>query len=124
MILHCYWWEFWSRETDVLIILVIILIKHEILLNLNNTRSKPHFFRLLWYIVVFRLVAYLLNIISVLYQFLEIGTSDRTLIGIDQRLKCCGFSLYPPFIFPLQSLNMIMKNAFLFVESTSIERYQ
>ena len=32
---------------------------------------------------------------TVLYQFLETGTSDRTLMGLDQLLKCLGFSLYP-----------------------------
>ena len=35
---------------------------------------------------------------TVLYQFLDTGTSDRCLINIVQRLKL------PPFIFPLQSL--------------------
>ena len=29
------------------------------------------------------------------YQFLETGTSDRTLMGLDQLLKSLGFSLYP-----------------------------
>ena len=33
---------------------------------------------------------------TVLYQFLETGTSDRTLMGLDQLLKCLGF-LYSPF---------------------------
>ena len=32
---------------------------------------------------------------TVLYQFLEKGTSDRTLIGFDQLLKSLGFRLYP-----------------------------
>jgi len=31
------------------------------------------------------------NLDTVLYQFVESGTSDRTLIGIDQLLKCLGF---------------------------------
>ena len=31
------------------------------LLNLNNNRSKPKLLRLLWDIIVFKLVAYLLN---------------------------------------------------------------
>ena len=55
--------------------------------NSNNNRSKPKFLRLLWDIVVFRLVAYLMNKIqlnpSILIQF---------------------FLSIPPFIFPLQSL--------------------
>ena len=29
------------------------------------------------------------------YQFLETGTSDRTLMGLYQLLKCLGFSLHP-----------------------------
>ena len=41
---------------------------------------------------------------TVLYQFLETGTSDKTLMGLDQLLKYLGFSPRPPFIFPLQSL--------------------
>ena len=32
---------------------------------------------------------------TVLYQFLETGTSDNTFMGLDQLLKCFGFSLYP-----------------------------
>ena len=63
MILHCHWCELWSLDTDVLIILSIIFINNEKLLNANNIRIKHEFFRLLWDIVVFRLVAYLLNII-------------------------------------------------------------
>ena len=33
--------------------------------------------------------------ISILYQFLETGTSDRTLICLNQLLRFSGFSLYP-----------------------------
>ena len=29
IILHCHWWEFWSRDTDVEIKLSIISIKYE-----------------------------------------------------------------------------------------------
>ena len=36
---------------------------------------------------------------TVLYKFLETGTLDRTLMGLDQLLKCSGFSLYTPFHF-------------------------
>ena len=66
----------------------------------NNNRIKPEILRFLWDIVVFRLVAYLLNMIclmlqlfsklhifefsykfdTVVYQFLEIGASDRRFI--------------------------------------------
>ena len=35
------------------------------------------------------------NFDNVLYQFLEIGTSDRTNIDRDQLIKWLGFSLYP-----------------------------
>jgi len=52
MILHYNWWEFWSRDTNELIILSIISLKNEKLLNLNNNRSSM----LLWDIEVFRLV--------------------------------------------------------------------
>ena len=108
IILHChYWWEFCSRDTDVLIILSIICIKNEKLLDLNNNRSKPEFFRLLWYIFVserFRTFCWPLKLFiekfwynfgTVLYQFSETRTSDRTLILLDQLLKFLGFSIYP-----------------------------
>ena len=42
-IMHCHWWEFWSRDMEVFIILSIIFIKNEKLLNSNNNRSKPKF---------------------------------------------------------------------------------
>ena len=35
------------------------------------------------------------NFDTVLYQFLETDTSDRTLMGRDKLLSCLGFSLYP-----------------------------
>ena len=57
----CHRLKFCSRDTDVSII--ILSIKNEKSWNKNNKRSKPEFFRLLWDIVVFKLVAYLLNII-------------------------------------------------------------
>ena len=47
--------DFWSRDTDVSIILSIISVTKGKLLKSNNYRSKPEFFRLLWKIVVFRL---------------------------------------------------------------------
>ena len=82
---------------------------------LNYNRSKPEFLRFLWDIVVFRLVADLLNMIcldllflsklyiyefaykfdTVLYKFLETGTSDKTFMGRDQELKWLAFRLYP-----------------------------
>ena len=84
----------------------------------------PKLLRLLWDIVVFRLVAYLLNMIclilqllyniwhipilykfdTVLYQFLETGTSDRTIVGLDELLWYLGFSLYPLSFFLYSSL--------------------
>ena len=77
--------------------------------------SLPEILRLLWDIVVFRLVAYLFSyeFVTVLYQFLETGTSDRclniVLSGIVQRLRFSGVSLYslsffrysPPLMVPL-----------------------
>ena len=44
---------------------------------------------------------------TVLYQFFETGTSDRTLIGLQ---KCLGFSLYPLSFFhytPFKLLFMV-----------------
>ena len=73
-------------------------IKNEKLLNSNNNRSKSKFLRLLCDIIIFRLVAYIVEyglfnitnltqnltyirfgiILTVFYQFLETGTSDRS----------------------------------------------
>ena len=43
LILHCHWWEFWSHDKDVFIILSIISVKNEKLLNSNNNRSNLSF---------------------------------------------------------------------------------
>ena len=109
MILYCHWLEFWSHDTYIFIILSVISIKNVKLLKSNNNRSNPKFLRLLWDIVVFRLVVYLLNMIRLnllfciqnfiytdffykfgtfLYQFFETGTAERTLMGLDKLLKC------------------------------------
>ena len=92
--------------------------------NINNNRSK--LLRLFWDIVVFRLVAYSLNMIclilqilykilhiytfwynfdTVLYQFLETGTSDRTFVCLNQLLRFSGFSLYPLSFFLYSPFN-------------------
>ena len=63
MILHCYWWKFWSWYTDLSIIFLIISIKNELVIYLDYNRSVLKLFRLLWVIAIFRLVAYLLNMI-------------------------------------------------------------
>ena len=98
MILHCH------KYGRICYIIDYKYINNKKLSNSNNNRSKLKFFKLLWDIVVFRLVAYLLNMIclnlrflynlfihnfshkfyTVLYQFLETGKSDRTLMGLDQ----------------------------------------
>ena len=54
---------------------------------------------------------------TVIYQFLQTGTSDGTLIGLDQLLKSLGFSLiYNPFHFsftdPLRSASKFCNNIF------------
>ena len=88
--------EFWSRETDVLIILDIILIKNEILLNLNNSRSKPEFYRLLWDIVVFRLGAYLLNIkelCNIKSRHWDLYAKPDASIGFHKKPKNVVFSI-------------------------------
>ena len=76
ILLHCHWLEFWCHVPDTWIILSIISIKNEKLLHSKNKRSKLEFLRLLWDIVIFRLVAYLLNIIClilrILYKILHI----------------------------------------------------
>ena len=47
-------------------------------------------------------------ILTVLYQFLETGTSDKSLIGLNQLLKFSGFSRYPfhfSFSVPLRKID-------------------
>ena len=88
------------------------------IISIKNEKLSNSYFRFLWDTDVLRLVVYLLNMIclnlrflynilylcvyrfsykfgTVLYQFLQTGTSDRTLMGLDLLLKCLGFSLYP-----------------------------
>ena len=71
--------------------------------------SLPEILRLLWDIIVFRLVAYLFSyeFVTVLYQFLETGTSDRCLIVIVQRLRFSGVSLYSLSFFRYSSPLMV-----------------
>jgi len=54
----------------VRVLVTFISTKKEKLLNSNNNRSKIEFLRLLLVIVVFRLVAYLLNMICLMLQIL------------------------------------------------------
>ena len=46
-----------------------------------------------------RMHKFLYKFDTVLYQFLETGTSDRCLIGIVQLLRFSGFILYPLLFF-------------------------
>ena len=88
----------------------------------NYNRSKLEILRLLWNIIVFRLVGYLLNMICLnlhlciymniriiltqfFYQFIEIETSDRCLICIVQNLRFSGFILYPLSFFLYSPFN-------------------
>ena len=123
MILHCH------KYGRICYIIDYKYINNKKLSNSNNNRSKLKFFKLLWDIVVFRLVAYLLNMIclnlrflynlfihnfshkfyTVLYQFLETGKSDRTLMGLDQLIKCLGFSLYPVSFFLYSPFNYTLR---------------
>ena len=129
MILYCHWLEFWSHDTYIFIILSVISIKNVKILKSNNNRSNPKFLRLLWDIVVFRLVVYLLNMIrlnllfflqdlisidfrinlTVLNQFLETGKSDKTFMGLAQLLKCVGFTLYPLSFFLYNPFKEVVK---------------
>ena len=65
-----------TYDTDAYIILSIISIKNEKLLSSNKNRNTPEFFKLLWDIVLFKLVAYLLNMIClklrIVYQILHL----------------------------------------------------
>ena len=104
---HCYWWEFWSRDSDVLMILTIIYIKKKKIWNLNNYWSKPEFFRLLWDIVVLRLVPYLLNMICL--KLTKSENSDRSRLTPKmfrfQPIYPLSFFLYSPFqmdFFPIR----------------------
>ena len=101
---------------SVIILSILSRLKMQNEKKYNYNKSKPKILRLLRDIVVFRLVAYLLIMIclilqlfftkmhiheflykfdTVLYQFLETGTSNKCLIGIVQLLRFSGFRLYP-----------------------------
>ena len=54
------------------------------------------------------------NFDTVLYQFLETGISDRTLIGLDQLLKFLVFSLYPLPFFLLSPFKRLIEDRLLF----------
>ena len=112
LIVHCHWLGCWKHGPGVKIILSSTSIKFERLLNSKNNRSTPEFLRLLWDIVVYRLVAYLLNMICLILNnltfirfgiiltqiyinFLETRTSDRALICLNQLLIFSSFCLYP-----------------------------
>ena len=104
--------------------------------NKKINSSKPEILRLLWNIVVFRLVAYLLNMIcllfkptisiqivniwifykfdTVLYQFLETRTSDIIFLGRNQELMWLAFSLYPLSFFLYSPFKPIRFNCNLF----------
>ena len=78
---------------------------------LFSRERKPKFFRLLWDIVVFRSVAYLLNMITYdfytkFYIYTFWYTFDTVLYQFLESLKFKMFRFQPitPFIFPLQSL--------------------
>ena len=100
MILYCHWLEFWSHDTYIFIILSVISITNVKLLKSNNDRSNPKFLRLLWDIVVFRLVVYLLNMIrlnlrffyKMFYIYINLSTP-----------KMLRFQAYTPFHFSGQS---------------------
>ena len=76
IIMQCYWLEFWWHVPDVQIILSIISIKNEKLVNSNNYRSKPDFQAPLCDIAIFRLIAYLLNMICLILQIYNILHKD------------------------------------------------
>ena len=84
--------------------------------NRNYNGSKPEILRLLWDIIVFRLVSYLLNtkfhtklyiymnFRIILTQFYINFSRQEHLMCIVQRHEIIRFHPIPPFIFPLQSL--------------------
>ena len=71
--------------------IINIYIKNEKLSNSNYNRRKPKFLRLLWDIIIFRLVAYLLNMICLKLQFFL-----QNFININFRINstqiCINFS--------------------------------
>ena len=93
-------------------ILLIISSINEKLLNSNNNRSKPKFVRLLGAIVVFRLVAYLLNMICLNLRFLY-------------KLYIHKFSYkFETFLYQVQKLRIVnFVNTILFVYLKSWELF-
>ena len=69
--LLCHWWKFWWLIWTVhyvIVILSIISIKNAKQKLKNCNRSKSEILMLLWDIVIFRLVAYLLNMICLILR--------------------------------------------------------
>ena len=122
-ILHCQWWQFWSRDTEVLYYQLYLLkiknyqIQTIIEANLSyigfsGISSFLNWLRILAeydmlkptiFFQKFYIYRFSCNFYTFFYQFLETRTLDITLMGIDQLLKC-QFSAYTPFHFLVQSL--------------------
>ena len=79
--------------------------------NLNFSDSSVFFLYNYFYTKLY-IYEFLHKFDKVLYQFFETGTSDRTLICINQLLRFSGFSLYLFQFFCKVPLNK--KNASLF----------
>ena len=65
--------------------------------------------RVLWVLSRLIYTSFWYNFETVLYQFLETGTLDRTLTGLDQLLKCSSFNLYPLSFFLYSPFTWIIK---------------
>ena len=102
LILHCNWWEYWSRDTDVSIIISSLSFKgvFQAPLGYRSFQIGCVFVEcdLFYYYESFTksyIYLFWYNFDTDLYQVLETGTSDRTLISLYQLPRFSGFSLYP-----------------------------
>ena len=80
-----YWWQMNALMVKILFPQMIQKgnTEHTYVTDLSLRFSKFYIYELLY------------NSNTVLYQFLELGTSDITFMGRDQQLKWLSFSLYP-----------------------------
>ena len=104
--------EYWSRDTKLPLVGVLVtwygrinniinyILSKWKLLNLNNDRSKPKLLRLLREIVVFRLVAHLLNImylnLLILYKISYIDFHTKEL-SFCHKLKSSDSNIFAIF---------------------------
>jgi len=102
------WQWYYDTALPLVKILVMWYCNVSIILSIISLKNTKYDLFKTWNIIPNLMYIYMVwyNFDTVLYKFLETGTSGRTLICLDQLLKCLGFSLYPPSCFLNSPLNI------------------